>query len=173
MDPPAPTAAATSPHLSAALLLQPCTAARSYSTDSAASTGSAGSQTKASYKARRARAQQQKANSGRSLRLTASVPTAPGAVDVCVDVALERVTQRRQPKMMTEEEVARLLALSGARPAQAAQAAFKTAVAAESTEPSSSGDAAASPRPRHAVQLISDSTAEALLQRSGKTLHTS
>ena len=134
------------------------------------------SQTKASYKARRARAQQQKANSGRSLRLTASVPTAPGAVDVCVDVALERVTQRRQPKMMTEEEVARLLALSGARPAQAAQAAqaaFKTAVAAESTEPSSSGDAAASPRPRHAVQLISDSTAEALLQRSGKTLHTS
>lgn len=167
--PPPPTTA----HLFPAPLLQPHTPSRSDSIDLASSTGSAGS-TKGSYKARRARARQQKVNSGRNLRLTAAVQAAPGAVDVCVDVALERVTQRRQPKMMTEEEVARLLARSG-DPARAALVPSKAVVSAGAATKESSCPLAddTAQHPRHMVQTISDSTVQALLQRSRRPLHAS
>jgi hypothetical protein len=70
------------------------------------SDGGGGGGRRAQYKQRRARARERKINSGRALRLAAAENA------VCVDVALEKVTRKRQPRVMSDEEVERLLSMS-------------------------------------------------------------
>ena len=79
--------------------------------DSTSISSSSGSP-KASYKARRNRAKERKINSGRQLRMTTAVGPHGQPIDVCCDVAFERVTSKRTPKILTDEDVARLMNLS-------------------------------------------------------------
>ena len=123
---------------------------------------------RAKYKQRRARARERKRNEGRALRLTPAVPEA-GAI--CVDMALEKVTTKRQPQIMSEEEVQRLLAMSKLMEVSAHQ----SAVAGPSKQLNAVDHARVvelepqvkvQPKVRHKIQIISDSQANALLSRS-------
>jgi hypothetical protein len=141
------------------------------STGSNSSTSSTNSPRDA-YKARRQRAQQQKTNQGRALRMTAAVGPNGEPIEVCVDVALERVTQRRKPKVMSDEEVAQLLALSNpSSPSQGPSQGTKKAVLSKPLEyalPSKTD--VVSPKldvvKKHAVKTISDSQVETMLQQT-------
>ncbi len=128
------------------------------STSAGASSGGSGGESdggdggrRAKYKQRRARAREKKINSGRALRLTSAVPEAGSTV--CVDVALEKVTKKRQPRVMSDEEVERLLAMS--RPSIAASLTGPQQANAEQTA-----------RTKHKIQMISDSQAIAMLSRT-------
>ena len=137
---------------------------------SVSSTDSETKSPRTQYKKRRQRAREHKKNAGRNLRITSAVGPDGNPIEVCVDVALERVTQKRAPKVMTDEEVAALLSLSlpNSTSSDNASGAVANEVNVERYIPVVREQHAVllAHTTKRAVTLISDSQVESLLRQS-------
>ena len=147
------------------------------SSDDVYSSNGSSKSNKARYKARRQRAMDQKVHAGRKLQMTEGVGPNGKPIEVCCDVVLERVTSKRQPKMMTDSDVERLLSMSAPAPStlattqptvvkqvQVKQVQTSPSQTSQTSQPQEKEKSITTNIGKRVITTISDSQVEALLK---------